>query len=740
MKKIIALTLAIIMSISCFSLMSFAETTSSEHLTEVPEGYIGVYTKDDLDNIKLNKSENYILMNDIIFEKSDYEKGGSFYNSGKGWEPITYFSGILDGNGYAIKNLYVNNSNSDYMGFLGRSSGSIKNLHLSNVNIIGKDYVGGIVGHLTDNGSISNCIVDGDILGNTYVGGFCGYEEGCEAAYLYESFGANIEKSVNLSTVTGSRYVGGFAGYMDSGYRSFDGGVSADSYTANIKYCINSGEINGSYAGGIAGYCSGKLLAYRKWYYKSYIEYCYNTGRISGKENIGGISGDATYNGQIIKKCYSIGQISSETSLFAGISWSAFGEDYSYYLDESAIGGGSSLYGIAKSEDQLRKQTTYQGWDFDTVWTMDGREDYPYPELRDVPLSLPDDLKTAIDGTVTITGEAKVGSTLTADISGLVPADAELTYEWKADGVVVGTESTYTVTQEDVGKEITLTVKGNGDFKGEISSSATVAECVHELGEYTNNNDATCTKNETKTAVCSKCNQSVTEEIEDSKLPHSFTNYVSDENATCTANGTKTAKCDNCDATDTIEDAGTMKEHTYTSTITAATCTEAGKTDYVCTECGDTYSEPIDALDHDYSTEWTVDKAATCTAEGSKSHHCTRCDAKADVTAIATVPHSYTETVKQATCSEDGYLKRTCKNCGDTYNEVIPATGKHNDTNNDGKCDDCDKPLSSENPSTGKCDCMCHRSGIVAIFWKVVRVFYKIFRTNRICACGRAHY
>ena len=102
-KSIFAVILALVMSLSCFSLVSFAEETATqENLTEVPEGYVGIYTKEDLDNIKLDMSGKYILMNDIVFDDSDYEKGGSFYNSGKGWEPIgttsTYFKGILANN------------------------------------------------------------------------------------------------------------------------------------------------------------------------------------------------------------------------------------------------------------------------------------------------------------------------------------------------------------------------------------------------------------------------------------------------------------------------------------------------------------------------------------------------------------------------------------------------------------------------------------------------------------------
>ena len=64
--------------------------------------------------------------------------------------------------------------------------------------------------------------------------------------------------------------------------------------------------------------------------------------------------------------------------------------------------------------------------------------------------------------------------------------------------------------------------------------------------------------------------------IEDA-LGHNFKNYVSNNDATCTKEETKTAKCSRCEETDTIEEVGTKKAHIY----------ENGK----CTTCGQ--AEPL---------------------------------------------------------------------------------------------------------------------------------------------------
>ena len=66
------------------------------------------------------------------------------------------------------------------------------------------------------------------------------------------------------------------------------------------------------------------------------------------------------------------------------------------------------------------------------------------------------------------------------------------------------------------------------------------------------------------------------------------------------------------------------------------------------------------------------------------------------------------------------------------------ATG-HTDKNNDGKCDNCGASIEGFNPSAN-CSCKCHKSGFAGFIWKIMRIFYKIFKTHKTCACGVAHY
>ncbi len=114
---------------------------------------------------------------------------------------------------------------------------------------------------------------------------------------------------------------------------------------------------------------------------------------------------------------------------------------------------------------------------------------------------------------------------------------------------------------------------------------------------------------------------------------------------------------------------------------TEPTCTKEGIKTYTCKNCATTKTETINALGHDYSNDWTIDKAATCTQEGSKSHHCTRCDDKKDVTTIPKTDHHFDNGVitKQATTTETGLKTYTCQDCKTTKSEIISVI-KNNDT------------------------------------------------------------
>lgn len=120
------------------------ETETGYHavrLSEVPEGYTGIYTKSDLDGVRKNLDGNYLLMNDIVFSPSDFDTDGDFYNDGRSWLPIgedeqNPFTGTFDGNGYAIRNLRIRSADAQYVGLFGYvKNGAVRNLNLVDSDI-----------------------------------------------------------------------------------------------------------------------------------------------------------------------------------------------------------------------------------------------------------------------------------------------------------------------------------------------------------------------------------------------------------------------------------------------------------------------------------------------------------------------------------------------------------------------------------------------------------------------------
>ena len=64
-----------------------------------------------------------------------------------------------------------------------------------------------------------------------------------------------------------------------------------------------------------------------------------------------------------------------------------------YYLNIIAKGvGGGTDNTVSCTLKQMTQQDTFVGFDFDTVWTMEGNEDYLYPELQNVPMQFEKEL------------------------------------------------------------------------------------------------------------------------------------------------------------------------------------------------------------------------------------------------------------------------------------------------------------------------------------------------------------
>lgn len=103
---------------------------------------------------------------------------------------------------------------------------------------------------------------------------------------------------------------------------------------------------------------------------------------------------------------------------------------------------------------------------------------------------------------------------------------------------------------------------------------------------------------------------------------------------------------------------------------------------------------------HEYGP-WETVKEATCTEEGEMITHCTLCDEPMTRT-TSPAPHTFSTTeTTPATCEKEGKEVQTCEICGQTVTKTLPATG-HDYAN--GFCTVCKKsdgttPLPQQTPS-----------------------------------------
>ena len=277
-----------------------------------------IATAAQLDEVRNFPSACFELSRDI--DLSSYLNSNS-----SGWTPIKDFTGEFDGKKHTIKGLWISLSSISNVGLFANIQGysndkraSVSNLfvNISKKGITGGSLVGGICGSLSY-GNIENCMVTGDISGYRYVGGVVG---SCSGNYYNSSIISQCASSGNIIATDG--YVGGISACED-GLCSIENCYSI----ANVK---DEGSYYDSYAYGI-GYSAKN---------------CYFAGTISGTE---------------MNRVYPIGKYNTN----------------SYYDSEKTKISGKTG---ALTTNQMKQQASFQGWDFDKIWTI--QEGVDYPKLR----------------------------------------------------------------------------------------------------------------------------------------------------------------------------------------------------------------------------------------------------------------------------------------------------------------------------------------------------------------------
>lgn len=254
----------------------------------------------------------------VILEKDYFENDELVFESNELWEPIEFFSGVLDANGVIIKGLKVSN-----YGIFKKNNGTIKNLILENpsfssdvtqpsgfiasvnngiienckldnvqATIIKPVNFGSIAGQNAQPGTINNCQVNGGTLnlkltgsdaGSSNFGGLVGENYGGTGVIIASKvIDVTIEHPSNSY---GASNVGGLVGYNNIGK------VKA-SYS-DVKMNINCSAQTGGLVGTNA---NGTVLA----------SYAIATISGNGTNNTGGLIGFNNGNTTIVTSSYAI--------------------------------------------------------------------------------------------------------------------------------------------------------------------------------------------------------------------------------------------------------------------------------------------------------------------------------------------------------------------------------------------------------------------------------------------------
>ena len=226
-------------------------------------------------NIISNSSANVNLTNDTNYTGGLAGTAISITNSTS--SGVLTINGVKNFTGGIVGqiNSSLNNANSsmavnsegDYVGGLVGSGPAEISSSNSSGEIVGRNYVGGLIGQSTNDLRLEENVVSADVSGNLYVGGLVGYVGGVS---MYPS-AANLTvvDGVASGSISGNSYIGGIVG-----------AVTNDATFENV---IVNGNIDsiGNYSGGLAGWIRTQAT----------VNDSKVTGNVEGADFVGGFLG-----------------------------------------------------------------------------------------------------------------------------------------------------------------------------------------------------------------------------------------------------------------------------------------------------------------------------------------------------------------------------------------------------------------------------------------------------------------
>lgn len=376
--KFVRLTAQILIFTVIFCPATFGKYSGG---TGEPNDPFLIATPNDLNSIgsDSNDWDKHFLMT-VDINMAEYT-GSQFNIIGN---DVNAFTGVFDGNGYAISNFTWNSAYSDYVGLFGcvgsvflsyDPNAKIKDLKLVDPNIQGRWYVGALVGKLTD-GMVTGCGVEGGaVFGDDVVGGLVGLDS-------KKILKGTISNCYATCSVSGDEKVGGLVG---TNY-------------GTISNCYANGSVYGNYlVGGLVGRNTSD----------STISNCYAVGAVSGEDKVGGLVG-------------------------GGTSYSVF----SSYWDIQTSGQSVSSGGHGKTTAQMKMASTFLAWGgCGNYWTIDEGNDYPRLAWQRLPgTPLPElELADYLQGSGQTHDPYLISNAQELNLIGLFPCELDKHFKLTAD-------------------------------------------------------------------------------------------------------------------------------------------------------------------------------------------------------------------------------------------------------------------------------------------------------------------
>ncbi len=226
----------------------------------------------------------FIQIADIAFDEDETQvdwDGPDLDGDGTaGFSPIgndtLSFTGMYDGDGYTISNLFIYRPETDGVGLFGFAGGagslSVQKLGLIDVDITGGYNVGGLAGRSSGDFTIALCYTTGSVEGveDSAVGGLVGLNLN----------NALITNCYSRASVKGSSYLGGLVGVSVSNSKI------EDSYSTGLVSVTPTGS--GDNVGGLVGLVSSSQVTNSFWDTQT-------TSQATGNEGTGKTTVEMTY-------------------------------------------------------------------------------------------------------------------------------------------------------------------------------------------------------------------------------------------------------------------------------------------------------------------------------------------------------------------------------------------------------------------------------------------------------------